>query len=178
MKIMRPKKVNKRLMTENSVVGSHGIEKLPSELLQHVFSYLLKLDLAHAALVCRKWSGVAADPRLWNRFTFPLTIACRQLSNLAEILGCPRFSMGIRKVDLHQCHISSTHIAALSALFPRGLQSLTLGRNCKLVGVKAQLMEELGMRLEEITVESSEIPRPSGKVCFKASQNPPSSGSS
>ena len=32
------------------------------------------------------------------------------------------------QVDLHQCHISSTHIAALSALFPRGLQSLTLGR--------------------------------------------------
>ena len=28
MKTMRPKKINKRLMTENSVVGSHGIEVL------------------------------------------------------------------------------------------------------------------------------------------------------
>ena len=28
MKTMRPKKVNRRLMTENSVVGSHGIEVL------------------------------------------------------------------------------------------------------------------------------------------------------
>lgn len=156
-KTMRPKKVNKRLTTEDSVVGNRGIERLPSELLQHVFSHLRKPDLAQAALVCRKWGGVAADPRLWNRFTFPLTITCRQLSNLAEILECPRFSMGIRKVDLHQCDISSAHIAALSGLFPRGLQSIILGRNCKLVGVKAQLMEELGTRLEEITVESSEI---------------------
>ena len=99
MKTMRPKKVNKRLTTEDSVVGNRGIEvliildrplksspttmtslppqRLPSELLQHVFSHLLKTDLAHAALVCRKWAGVAADPRLWNRFTFPLTITCR-----------------------------------------------------------------------------------------------------
>ena len=100
MRTMRLKKVNKRLTTESSVVGNHGIEvliifdrplkstpsttfdlslpqKLPSELLQHVFSHLLKRDLAHAALVCRKWGGVAADPRLWNRFTFPLTVTCR-----------------------------------------------------------------------------------------------------
>ena len=89
----------------------------------------------------------------------------------------PLFSFTILiQVDLHQCDISSAHIATLSSLFSRGLQSLTLGRltfptlneslsltlfflcrNCKLVGVKAQLMEELGMGLEEITVESNEI---------------------
>merc|ERR550534_2093954 len=71
-KTMRPKKVNKRLTTEDSVVGNRGIERLPSELLHHVFSHLLKPDLAHAALVCRKWAGVVADPRLWNRFHFHL----------------------------------------------------------------------------------------------------------
>ena len=41
----------------------------------------------------------------------------------------PLFSFTVLiQVDLHQCDISSAHIAALSALFPRGLQSLTLGR--------------------------------------------------
>ena len=126
-----------------------------------VFTHLRKPELARAALVSRKWAEVAADPRLWNALRFPLTITCRycrdiarlgftfypqcfrQLGSLTDILDCPRFSLGVKKVrflksycglssmssltkvDLHHCGVSSDNLRALSS---GGLRSLTLGR--------------------------------------------------
>ena len=91
-------------------------QKLPSEILHLVFTHLRKSELARAALVCCKWAEVARDPRLWDAFQLTLNITCRyflgfksfdlhflnivyrQLGGLTDMLECPRFTLGVKKV--------------------------------------------------------------------------------
>ena len=60
-------------------------QKLPSEIVHLVFTHLRKPELARAALVCRKWAEVAADPRLWDTLRFPLNVTCRYCSDIARL---------------------------------------------------------------------------------------------
>ena len=60
-------------------------QKLPSEIVHLVFTHLRKPELARAALVCRKWAEVAADPRLWDALRFPLNVTCRYCSDIARL---------------------------------------------------------------------------------------------
>ena len=60
-------------------------QKLPSEIVHLVFTHLRKPELARAALVCRKWAEVAADPRLWDALGFPLNVTCRYCSDIARL---------------------------------------------------------------------------------------------
>jgi len=150
---MGPKKVKRLEIEDETVETSIGIEKLPSEIVHLVFTHLRKPELARAALVCRKWAAVAADPRLWEALRFPLNITNSQLDTLTDMLECPRFSLGVKKVYLDNCKASSDHLRALSA---GGLKALTIGRNCKL-SVRGQLLEEIASNMEEVTVLSRDL---------------------
>ena len=73
-------------------------------------------------------------------------------------------------MELHHCDASSENLRALSS---RGLKALSLGRwekvldlqcfeilfdrNCKLFGVRAQLLEKIALDMEEMTVESNDL---------------------
>jgi len=151
---MNRKKVKRLEVEDKRAEKGTGIEKLPSEILHLIFTHLRKPELARAALVCVKWAEVAADPRLWDALGFSLNITCRQLGSLTDMLQCQRFSLGVKKVDLHHCRLSSDNLHALSS---KGLKALTLGRDCKLTGVRAQLLEEIASNMEEVTVESSDL---------------------
>ena len=64
-------------MCTNLVAFMLFFQKLPSEIVHLVFTHLRKPELARAALVCRKWAAVAADPRLWEALRFPLNLTNR-----------------------------------------------------------------------------------------------------
>jgi len=44
-----------------------GIQDLPNELLDNIFSQLHHTDIGSVRLVCRRWNGVGSDQNLWSQ---------------------------------------------------------------------------------------------------------------
>lgn len=56
-----------------------NFDKLPEEVILHVFTMLDKRTLTKCAHVCRQWRRITYDESLWQRLNIP----CRRISIMA-----------------------------------------------------------------------------------------------
>ncbi|KAK3875943.1 hypothetical protein Pcinc_019219 [Petrolisthes cinctipes] len=140
----------------NGQSGCH-VNKLPSEVLLHVFSFLSVEEVCRSvAPVCRAWRDLAADPSLWTYLTFHYSVTDEQVKEIVS--RAPRL-LHLSLVGYQDGNVILTQVADTC---PR-LRHLTL-RFCGNVTEEAlAAMTEGCPDLRHLNLEGSQM---SSELCY------------